>query len=101
LLIRGSNTVIAPSVVASLSEYCAFFLGKDLASRKRILSAVKEVYSERSAGTHGGKVISDSTTEETALAISRSMIFRLLDIYLRKVDSEDKVFSFLEKLKYS
>ena len=40
LLIRDSRAVIVPSVVASLSEYCAFLLGKDLTARKKILSTV-------------------------------------------------------------
>ena len=101
LLIRDEKTIISPSIVASLSEYCAFFLGNTFNSRKEIISEVKAIYSERSAGTHGGKVISDSSIEETALTISRSMVFRLLELYPKEIKSEEDVIAYVDKLKYS
>ena len=101
LLIRDSKTIISPSIVASLSEYCAFLLGKTPSSRKEIISMVKSIYSERSAGTHGGKIISDPKIENTALSISRSMVFRLLELYPQNIESEQDLIEFVDKIKYS
>ena len=101
ILIRDSKTIISPSIVASLSEYCAFLLGKSSSSRKEIIGIVKSIYSERSAGTHGGKVIADTKIERTALSISRSMVFRLLELYPERVKSEQDLLDFVDKIKYS
>lgn len=101
MLIRDSNTIISPSIVASLSEYCAFLLGKTPSSRKEIISIVISIYAERSAGTHGGKIVSDPKIESIALSISRSMVFRLLELYPRKIGSEQELIEFINKIKYS
>lgn len=101
LLIRDSKTIISPSIVASLSEYCAFLLGKSSASRKEIIGIVKSIYSERSAGTHGGKVSADTQIERTALYISRSMVFRLLELYPKKIKSEKELIDYVDAIKYS
>ena len=101
ILIRDSKTIISPSIVASLSEYCAFLLDKSSDSRKDIIGIVKEIYSERSAGTHGGKIYADAKIERTALHISRLMVFRLLELYPRKIMTEQELIDYIDKIKYS
>jgi len=101
ILIRDSKTIVSPSIVASLSEYCAFLLGKSFSSKKEIIGMVKSIYAERSAGTHGGKVVADTKIESTALSISRSMVFRLLELYPQRIKNEQDLIDFVDKLKYS
>lgn len=101
VLIRDLNTIISPSIVASLTEYCAFFLGKNQSSRKELISKVKAIYSERSAGTHGGKLVTDPIIEGSALNISRAIVFRILELYPNKIKTEKDVLAFVDKLKYS
>jgi hypothetical protein len=101
ILIRDSKTIISPSIVASLTEYCAFFLGKNQSQRKELISKVKAIYSERSAGTHGGKLVTDPMIEGSALNISRTIVFRILELYPNKVNTEKDVIAFVDKLKYS
>ncbi len=101
LLIRDKNAVISPSILSSLAEYCAFLLGRTKIERQDIASKVKAVYSERSAGTHGGKVTSDSVIEGTAAGLSRAMVFKLLELYPNKVKTEDNIIQFVDRLKYS
>lgn len=101
ILIRDSKTIISPSIVASLTEYCAFFLGKNQSLRKELILRVKDIYSERSAGTHGGKLVTDPMIEGSALNISRALVFRLLELYPNKIKSEEDVIAFVDKLKYS
>lgn len=101
ILIRDSKTIISPSIVASLTEYCAFILGKNQSLRKELISKVKAIYSERSAGTHGGKLFTDPMIEGSALNISRAIVFRILELYPNKIKTEEDVIAFVEKLKYS
>jgi hypothetical protein len=101
ILIRDSKTIISPSIVASLSEYCAFLLGAASDSRKDIIGIVKEIYSERSAGTHGGKIYADAKIERTALHISRLMVFRLLELYPKEITTEQELIDYVDKIKYS
>ena len=101
ILIRDSKTIISPSVVASLTEYCAFFLCNNQDRRKEMISKVKDIYSERSAGTHGGKLITDPMIEGSALSISRAIVFRIMELYPNKIKSEKDVIAFVDKLKYS
>ena len=101
ILIRDSKTIISPSIVASLTEYCAFFLSDNQKRRKELISKVKDIYSERSAGTHGGKLIADPMIEGSALGISRAIVFRFLELYPNKIKSEKDVIAFVDKLKYS
>lgn len=101
MLIRDPKAIISPSIVSSLAEYCAFLLGKNKRSRQEIASIVKDIYSERSAGTHGGKLMSDSIIEQKAAMISRMMVFRLLSLYPNKVKTEDDIIQFVDNLKYS
>lgn len=101
ILIRDSKTIISPSIVASLSEYCAFLLGKSYDSRKDIIEIVKDIYSERSAGTHGGKVYADAKIERTSLYISRLMVFRLLELYPKEIKTEQELIDYVDKIKYA
>ncbi|EMS81362.1 HEPN domain-containing protein [Desulfotignum phosphitoxidans] len=101
ILIRNSKAIISPSIVASLSEYCAFFLGKSQGQRKDLIVEVKKIYSERSAGTHGGKLVADPMIEGSALSISRAIVFRILELYPNKIKSEKDVIAYVDRLKYS
>lgn len=101
ILIRESKTIVSPSIVASLSEYCAFFLGNNQSLRKELISKVKAIYTERSAGTHGGKLVTDPMIEGSALSISRAIVFRILKLYPNKIKSEKDVIAFVDNLKYS
>lgn len=101
ILIRDSKTIISPSIVASLTEYCAFFLGKSQSQRKELIAKVKAIYSERSAGTHGGKLVADPMVEGSALNISKAMVWRILELYPNKIKTEEDVIAFVDKLKYS
>lgn len=101
LLIRDANIIISPSIVASLSEYCAFLLGNSPSSRKKILSLVKSIYSERSAGTHGGKIVADIKIEQTALSISRAMVFRLIELYPQQIKTEQDLIDYVDQIKFS
>ena len=87
--------------MASLSEYCAFLLGKSPESRKDIIGIVKTIYTERSAGTHGGKLLADAQIERTALHISRLMVFRLLELYPEKIKTEQDLINYIDSIKYS
>ncbi|MBC2715393.1 MAG: hypothetical protein HF978_08800 [Desulfobacteraceae bacterium] len=102
LLLRDPNApIFTPSNVASLSECCAFFLGKKYSSRKEIAKKVNLIYKERSAGTHGGKVFADPQLESTALEISRHMVFRLLELYPQRIETEKDLFEFVDRIKFS
>jgi hypothetical protein len=76
-------------------------LGSSLDNRRNIASKVRELYAERSAGTHGGKVMADSAIEATAIAMCRAMVFRLIDLYPKKVRTEGDIIEFVDRLRYS
>lgn len=101
ILIRDSKTIISPSIVSSLSEYCAFLLGNSHDSRKDIIGIVKDIYSERSAGTHGGKIDADAKIEGIALYLSRLMVFRLLELYPKEIKTEQELIDYVDKIKYT
>ena len=69
--------------------------------RKELISKVTDIYKERSAGTHGGKLFTDPMKERSALNISRAIVFRILELYPNKIKTEKDVIAFVDKLKYS
>ena len=101
LLIREEKSIINPSIIASLSEYCAFLLVNSKEHRLEMVKKIKELYSKRSAGTHGGKLGPDSDLESYALQLSRAMVFRLLELYPAKLKNDNDIFDYINDLKFS
>ena len=100
LLIRDAATVLSPSIMASLSELCAFLLASEINKRKEIVKLVKRIYSERSAGTHGGKVIADKQIESDAFQIGRALVFKILELYQKGNTSDADVLNYIDNLKF-
>lgn len=101
LLVRQKGVVISPSIIASLSEYAAFLLGKGVDDRKEIAIQIKKIYTERSAGAHGGKLVSDVSIEAQALAYSQSLVFAVMKLYPARLSNDEELASYIESKKYT
>ena len=78
LLMYNEGKIITPSIVSQLSESLAFILGSNLEERKRITKEFRDVYTVRSAITHGGNKVVDYRNLENAMLLSRGLITNLL-----------------------
>ena len=74
LLLSNSSSPIQDTI----SRRLAFFLGKDINSRKKIIRIFKKTYDLRSKFIHHGKTIQDLETFKEFLEIARSFFMKLL-----------------------
>jgi len=70
--------VITPSIMAQISESCAFLLGKSEESAKEIERDVKRLYGVRSAVVHSGKDSVPNDDLDTLIQICRNVVLTLL-----------------------
>jgi hypothetical protein len=70
--------VITPSIMAQISESCAFLLGKSEESAKEIERDVKHLYGVRSAVVHSGKDSVPKDDLDTLIQICRDVVLTLL-----------------------
>ena len=74
LLLNNSS----PPILETVSRRLAFFLGKDIDGRKRIMKNFKDTYTLRSKFIHHGKTIQDIETFKEFLDIARLLFLKLL-----------------------
>jgi len=100
LLIINKKLVVSPSIIASLSEMCAFLLGRNTPKRIEIANLVQTIYSARSAGTHGGVINVNQKEEYSALELSINLVYEYLYLYPRRIKSEEEMLKHIKQLKY-
>ena len=101
LLTFQEKTMITPSIANSISESIAMILGSNYEDRIIIEKQVKEIYSIRSAITHGNdKLVSDEEMN-IVMDISRYVLRAFLtNNNLSKIQNIEQFIEYLKKEKY-
>ena len=95
------KSVITASIMAQISESCAFLLGSENKTPLDIEREVKRLYGVRSSVVHSGKDTVDSKDLEAFISICRHIVVRLLsDDEFREIDSASKLAEHFRLKKY-
>jgi hypothetical protein len=102
LFSTNEKGVITPSIMARISESCAFLLGGENTSPLEIEREVKRLYGVRSSVVHSGKDSVDPNDLDAFIRICRRVVVQLLaDDELRQIDSVDKLAEYFRVQKYA
>jgi hypothetical protein len=102
VLFASEKGVITPSIMAQISESCAFLLGGGNTSPLEIERKVKDLYAVRSSVVHSGKDSVDPNDLDAFIRICRHLVVHLLsDDEFRQIDSVAKLSEHLKAKKYA
>jgi hypothetical protein len=102
LLSHNEKAVITPSIMAQISESCAFLLGGADTPPLEMEREVKRLYGVRSSVVHSGRDSVDPSDLDKFIRICRRVVVRLLsDVELRQIDSVSKLADHFRAKKYA
>lgn len=102
LFSTNEKGVITPSIMAQISESCAFLLGGESSSPLNIEREVKHLYKIRSAVVHSGKDSVDPKDLDSFIRICRQVVLHLLSgDEFKEIDSMAKLSEHFRLKKYS
>jgi hypothetical protein len=94
--------VIIPSIMAQISESCAFVIGGGNTSPLEIEREVKRLYGVRSSVVHSGKDSVDPKDLDAFILICRQVVLRLLtDSEFRQINSVAKLSEHFRGKRYA
>jgi hypothetical protein len=101
LFSSNERGVITPSIMAQISESCAFLLGSDAESALNVEREVKRLYGIRSSVVHSGKDSVDPKDLGAFIRICRRVVVQLLSHdELTRLGSMDELAGILRLKKY-
>lgn len=99
---HSEKTIITPSILNQISEGAALILGQDTQERLKIEAKVKKLYGLRSAIVHSGNKDISAVDHQDMLAVSRSVVAKLLTSKaLIPITSVEELYELLKHTKYS
>jgi len=99
---HSEKTIITPSILNQISESAALILGEDTQERLQIEAKVKKLYGLRSAIVHSGNKDISAADHQNMLAVSRSVVAKLLTSKaLVPITSVEQLYELLKHTKYS
>jgi Apea-like HEPN len=102
LFSANEKGVITPSIMAQISESCAYLLGGGSASSIDVEREVKRLYGVRSSVVHSGKDSVDSKDLNSFIGICRQVVILLLSSEeLSGIDSMAKLADYFRGRKYA
>jgi len=101
LLKYEKKETINKSIVAQISEYIAFIVGKNKENRKEIDKKFKDLYALRSKIAHGNNTDElDNELQEIIWLTKQIVINLLLKPELREIESMEKLRDWIEDMRY-
>jgi hypothetical protein len=102
LFSTNEKGVITPSIMAQISESCAFLLGGEDMSPLEVEREVKRLYGIRSSVVHSGKDSVDPNDLDAFIRICRRVVVHLLsDVEFRQIDSVAKLSEHFRVKRYA
>ena len=102
LFSSNEKGLITPSIMAQISESCAFLLGNDAEAALKVEREVKRLYGIRSSVVHSGKDSVDPKDLQAFIWICRNVVIQLLSRdEFDKIDSVEKLAAQLRAKKYA
>jgi hypothetical protein len=97
-----SEGVVTPSIMAQISESCAFILGSTAEERLKVEKDVKRLYGIRSAVVHSGKESVDLKELDRFIAVGHSVMHTLLSgSAYAPIESIEALHEYLKQQKYA